>query len=116
MKIVVDSRIPFISDVLSEVAEVISLEGEEISPEVVRDADALVVRTRTQCDAQLLEGSKVQFVGTATIGFDHIDREYCSARGIEVATAAGSNRRAVLQWVGAVLARHLAQRALSPEE
>ncbi len=116
MKIVVDSRIPYISDVLSGVAELISMEGEEISPEVVRDADAMVIRTRTRCGAELLEGSKVQFVGTATIGYDHIDRDYCAARGIEVSTAAGSNRRAVLQWVGAVLARHLECCSLRPSE
>jgi erythronate-4-phosphate dehydrogenase len=80
------------------------LRGDEIRAEDVRDADAILTRTRTRCDSSLLDGSRVSFIGTATIGFDHIDMDYCAARGIEVATASGCNARGVLQWVSAALA------------
>lgn len=70
---------------------------------------ALIVRTRTRCDAALLDGSRVRFIATATIGFDHIDLDYCRRRQIGVATAAGCNARGVLQWIAAVL-HHLSQR------
>ena len=104
MKIVADSAIPFLRGVLEPFAEVRYLPGADISAADVRDADALVVRTRTRCGAALLEGSRVRMIATATIGFDHIDTAWCAAHGIEVSTAAGCNARGVLQWVGAVLA------------
>ncbi|MBP3356748.1 MAG: 4-phosphoerythronate dehydrogenase [Rikenellaceae bacterium] len=105
MKIVIDKDIPFLREALAPFAETVALPGREIAPEDVADADALIVRTRTRCDRQLLGGSSVRFVGTATIGFDHIDRTWCAAHGIEVATAAGCNARGVLQWVGACLTK-----------
>lgn len=104
MKVIVDKDIPFLAGVLEPFAEVVYLPGNQIVATDVRDADALIVRTRTRCDAALLEGSRVHFVGTATIGFDHIDREWCAANGITVCTAAGCNKRGVLQWVSAALA------------
>ena len=74
MKIVVDNKIPFIREKLALLAdEVVALRGTDISADDVQDADALIVRTRTRCDEALLKDSKVQFVATATIGFDHID-------------------------------------------
>lgn len=103
MKIVADSAIPFLRGVLEPYAEVNYLPGSAIAPCDVRDADALVVRTRTRCDAALLDGSRVRFIATATIGFDHIDLEYCRRKGIRVVTAAGCNARGVLQYIGAVL-------------
>ena len=104
MKIVADNAIPFLDGVLEPFAEVCRRPGREISAEDVRDADALVIRTRTRCDETLLAGSRVQMIATATIGFDHIDLAWCRRNGIEVATAAGCNARGVLQWVAAVLA------------
>ena len=82
----------------------------------VRDADALIVRTRTRCDAALLEGSSVKLIATATIGFDHIDTEYCRRHGIEVATAAGCNARGVLQYVAAALVRLSRVQAWEPAD
>ena len=108
MKIVADSAIPFLQGVLEPWAEVRYLPGSRIAAEDVRDADALVIRTRTRCDERLLAGSRVRLIATATIGFDHIDTAWCAAHGIRVATAAGCNARGVLQWAGAVLA-HLAR-------
>ena len=74
MKIVADSAIPFLQGVLEPWAEVRYLPGSRIAAEDVRDADALVIRTRTRCDERLLAGSRVRLIATATIGFDHIDR------------------------------------------
>lgn len=104
MKVVIDSAIPYIAGVLEPYAEVVYRAGEQFSSSDVRDADALIIRTRTRCDEALLEGSRVKLIATATIGFDHIDLQYCASRGIEVVTAAGCNAAGVLQWVAATLA------------
>ena len=82
MKVVCDSHIPFLKGVLEPYADVVYLPGNAITPDHVRDADALIVRTRTRCDTALLQGSKVRFIATATIGFDHIDTEWCESNGI----------------------------------
>ena len=83
MKVIVDNKIPYIKEAIEALAdEVVYLPGKEITPEVVKDADALITRTRTRCDRTLLAGSKVKFIGTATIGFDHIDTAYCHEAGI----------------------------------
>ena len=116
MKIVADTQRPYIADTLARVAQVVTLDGEGISPREVRDADILIVRTRTRCDSRLLEGSSVRVICTATIGYDHIDMEWCRQNGIEVITAAGCNSRAVLQYVAAVLALHLSRRAAEPSQ
>ena len=101
MKVIIDSAIPFIFGVLEPFAEVVYAQGDAFTPQMVADADALIIRTRTRCNSELLAGSK--FIATATIGFDHIDTEFCNAHGITVARAAGCNARGVLQWVAAVL-------------
>lgn len=105
MKIIIDRAIPFLHGVLEPWAETHYLAGSAIGPDDVRDADALIVRTRTRCNEQLLSGSRVRLIATATIGFDHIDTVWCAAHGIEVTTAAGCNARGVLQWVAAALVR-----------
>lgn len=103
MKIVIDDKIPFIRGVFEPYADIVYLPGGQISPADVRDADALVIRTRTRCDAALLDGSSVRMIATATIGYDHIDMDYCRRHGIHVVTAAGCNARGVVQWVCAAL-------------
>lgn len=105
IKIVIDKAIPFVKGVLEPYCRVGYIDGGEISPDDVRDADALMVRTRTRCDAALLSGSPVRAIATATVGYDHIDVQWCKDAGIEVFTAAGCNARGVLQWLAAVLAR-----------
>ena len=99
MKILVDKDIPFIKGVFEPYADVLYLSGKEFEPANVKDADALVIRTRTKCNAGLLEGSAVKFIATATIGMDHIDLEYCCRAGIAVANAAGCNAGGVMQYV-----------------
>ena len=103
MKIVCDNKIPFIRGVFEPWAEVVYLPGSETTPGVVRDADAVVTRTRTRCDAALLAGSSVRVVASATIGFDHIDTAWCEANGIRWANAPGCNAASVEQYVAAAL-------------
>lgn len=102
MKIVIDSNIPFIDGVF-EPFGVKVLYNECIDRDCIKDADALIIRTRTLCDATLLRRRSPRIIATATIGFDHIQMDYCAARGIKVVTAAGCNARAVAQWVFAAL-------------
>ena len=99
MKIVADKYIPFLEGVFEPYAEVVYKDGMEICREDVVDADALIIRTRTKCNASLLEGSKVRMIATATIGMDHIDLEYCRNHGITVQNAEGCNAGGVLQYV-----------------
>ncbi len=115
-KIVADSRIPYLRGVLEPWFDVVYAEGTAIGPEPVRDASALLVRTRTRCDAALLTGSAVEFIGTATIGFDHIDTAWCRAQGIEYATAAGCNARGVMQYMAAALTKLARRRGWRPAE
>ncbi len=99
MKITADRYIPFLKGVFEPYAEVVYKDGREIGPDDVRDSDALIVRTRTRCGRELLQGSRVGIVASATIGTDHIDTGWCAANGIEVANAAGCNAGGVLQYV-----------------
>lgn len=100
MKIVVDDKIPYIREKLALLtSEVVYLRGAEITASDVKDADALIVRTRTHCNEQLLSGSKVQFVATATIGFDHIDTDYLKQAGIAWTNCPGCNSGSVAQYV-----------------
>ncbi len=103
MKIVIDDKIPFIRGVFEPYAETVYAPGGAITADTVREADVLIIRTRTICNETLLAGSRVRMIATATIGYDHIDTAYCRRAGIEVATAAGCNARGVLQWVFAAL-------------
>lgn len=101
--LVADRDIPFLAGVLEAWFDVRYLPGREIGPAEVHDAAALLVRTRTRCDAALLEGSSVRLIATATIGADHIAKDYCTSRGIAVAAAPGCNAAAVAQYVMAAL-------------
>ena len=101
--VVVDRNIPFLDGVLEPWFEVRWRAGRDIGPDDVRDAAALLIRTRTRCDAALLDGSAVRFIATATIGTDHIDTAYCAAHGIAVASAPGCNAAAVAQYVRVAL-------------
>ena len=82
--IVIEDRIPFIKGVLESVADILYMPSGSIDATVMKDADALITRTRTRCDASLLEGSRCGIIATATIGTDHIDLDYCRAHGIAV--------------------------------
>ncbi len=100
-RVIADSNIPFLDILLGNEVELFLLSPEEITPCVMRNADALITRTRTRADAALLEGSRCSMVATATIGTDHIDFDYCRSHGIEVVSAPGCNAPAVAQYVWA---------------
>ena len=109
MKIVIDKKIPFINGVLEKYAEVVYLEGREISRRDLLSADALIIRTRTKCNKELLEGTGVRFIASATIGFDHIDTGYCEAHNVSWTNAAGCNSSSVQQYIAGALV-HLAEK------
>ena len=104
MKVIIDHKIPYIKEAISRIAdEVVFLPGNAFTKEEVKDADALIVRTRTVCNRELLEGSQVKFIATATIGYDHIDTEYCREAGITWTNCPGCNAGSVEQYVHSVL-------------
>lgn len=105
IKIVADSKIPFLQRRLGDEVELVAVPASDITPAVVADADALLVRTRTQCGRALLEKSAVRLVVTATIGTDHIDLGWCREKGIVVENAAGCNAPGVAQYVWSSLLR-----------
>ncbi|MBL1214637.1 MAG: 4-phosphoerythronate dehydrogenase [Ignavibacteriae bacterium] len=99
MKIIVDENIEFGVKAFSEFGEVISLNGREITNSILKDSDALIVRSITNVDEKLLSGTDIKFVGTATIGTDHVDTEYLSDSKIIFADAKGCNANAVKEYV-----------------
>jgi len=103
MKIIIDDKIPYIRGAFEGVAEVIYLPGSKTTPEVAKDADAIVTRTRTICNVKLLAGSSVKFIATATIGYDHIDTDYCDATDIKWTNAPGCNSKSVEQYIASTL-------------
>ena len=103
MKIVADKLVPFLEGVFEPYAEVVYIDGGGITHEDIIDADALIIRTRTKCNEQLLDGTKVSMIATATIGMDHIDLNYCKEHGIEVHNAQGCNAGGVMQYVFSAL-------------
>lgn len=99
MKIVADIEIPYLKGLLEPVAEVVYLPGRSIRRDDLIDADALIIRTRTKCNREMLEGTKVRFIGTTAIGYDHIDANYCEVKDIKWVNAPGCNSKAVAQYV-----------------
>ena len=102
MTIVIDAHIPFLLEAVQKAwpqVEIVPLTPEEIDAEAVRNADVLVVRTRTKVNEALLAGSRVQLVCTATIGFDHIDTAYCESHGIRWMSCPGCNAQAVCDYI-----------------
>ncbi len=103
MKIVADKDVPFLQGVFEPYAEVVYMAGRNISRQDVMDADVLIIRTRTKCGKELLEGTEVKMIATATIGLDHIDLDYCRMNGILVHNAEGCNAGGVMQYVFSAL-------------
>jgi erythronate-4-phosphate dehydrogenase len=103
MKIIIDDKIPFIRGIFEPFASVEYLPGGAITKGQLKDAEVLIVRTRTRCDRNLLEGTAVRFIATATIGFDHIDTNYCQEQGIRWTNAPGCNSGSVAQYIASAL-------------
>jgi len=99
VKIVADANIPLVTEAFGPLGRVEVLPADAIGPATVADADALLVRSVTRVGADLLDGSRVRFVATATIGIDHVDTAYLASRGIGFASAQGSNARSVAEYV-----------------
>jgi erythronate-4-phosphate dehydrogenase len=115
MNIIADENIPFVAECFSSIGEVETIPGREITPGVIADADVLLVRSITPLSADLLAGSKVRFVGTATIGFDHIDIEYLRRNNIGFASAPGSNANSAAEYVIAALLNIAEQHSIDLE-
>lgn len=99
MKIVADNTVPYLKGVAEPVADVTYLNSNEFTPSAIHDADALIVRSIDKCTRELLQGSRVRLITTATIGFDHIDISYCKEAGITWKNAPGCNAVSVAQYV-----------------
>lgn len=115
IKIVADSAIPFLEGVMEPYADVVYIPGNKICHEDIKDADALMIRTRTHCNAELLEGTSVKFIATATIGTDHIDFPYCDSHGIVVRNAPGCNAGGVMEYVFSALYGLASRKAINLE-
>ena len=105
LTVIADTHIPYLKGVLEPLADISYLPADKITSETVKDADALIVRTRTRCDQRLLEGSKVRFIASATSGTDHLDFDYCREQGIVCKSAPGCNSSSVAQYLAAALIR-----------
>lgn len=103
LKIVADENIPFVVKCCESLGDVETMPGRAMTAEAVRDADVLFVRSITKVNERLLGGGSVKFVGTATIGVDHIDQDYLSQKGIGFASAPGSNANSVAEYVIAAM-------------
>lgn len=103
MKIIADNKIPFLKGALEPYAEVEYLSPDKIVKEKLIDADVLIIRTRTKCDASLLEGTAIKFIATATIGYDHINADYCASKNIKWVSAPGCNSTSVMQYISSAL-------------
>lgn len=116
IRVIADCHIPFLQGTIDNIATVTYLAASEISNRTVKDADALLIRTRTHCNESLLNSSKVQFIGTATIGYDHIDTQYCLQKGIVWKNAPGCNAASVAQYIVAALLYMARKHSLSLTE
>ncbi len=103
IRIVADDKIPFLKGVLEPYADIKYFPGNKITPGILKQADALIIRTRTKCTPELLKDTKVRFIATATIGFDHIDTQFCKSQNIRWTNAPGCNSSSVQQYIAAAM-------------
>ena len=116
MKIVADTNIPFLKGVMEPYAQVLYLDAKDIDRQVLMDADALIIRTRTKCNREMLEGTMVKMIASATIGTDHIDLAWCKENGIEVQNAEGCNAGGVADYVFSALYGVASRRAIKLDD
>lgn len=113
MLIVADENIPLLDSFFGEIGEIRRVSGRTMTASDVRDAEVLLVRSVTRVGPELLEGSKVRFVGTATIGTDHVDEEWLARNGIRFSAAPGCNANSVAEYVLSVLSVHAERHGLA---
>lgn len=99
MHILIDDKIPYIAQAAQQLGKCTFKNGADITRDDLDGVDALIVRTRTHCNRQLLEGTSVRLVVTATIGFDHLDTDFLEAAGIAWTNCPGCNATSVAQYV-----------------
>lgn len=99
MRIVADENIPLVDEFFAEIGQITRVAGRTMAPEDLADADVLLVRSVTQVNEALLAASPVKFVGTATIGTDHVDLDYLQQQGIGFKSSPGCNAQAVVDYV-----------------
>ena len=112
IKIAADNKIPFLKGVLEPFVDIQYLNPSDITHNIIKDKDALIIRTRTHCNSELLEGTNVKFIATATIGYDHIDAEYCKRKNIKWINAPGCNSISVMQYMASALLTLAAKKEL----
>ena len=116
MKLVIDENIAYAEEIFSGYGEVILSHGRKITNEMLLDADALIVRSITKVNEELLKNTKVGFVGTATIGVDHIDLAYLAEKSIAFSDAKGCNADAVTEYVYTLVSKFLVSAGWTPRE
>jgi len=109
MKLIVDENIPQGKEAFGKFGEIFLSAGRSITNEMLLDADILIVRSITQVNEDLLKNTKVKFVGTATIGTDHVDKDYLEKENIVFADAAGCNAFSVAEYVVCAVNQYLTQ-------
>jgi erythronate-4-phosphate dehydrogenase len=114
ISVIIDEAIPFIRGFAEPFANVMYMAGNSIDSHHLKSANALIIRTRTICDSSLLEGTPVSLIGTATIGYDHIDTEYCKLKRIKWSSAPGCNSGSVMQYITAALLHLCVKYGLEP--
>lgn len=107
LRIVADENIPLLEAFCGDLGTLIRVDGRSLERDQLVGADVLLVRSVTRVDHSLLEGTAVRFVGTATIGTDHIDTGWLDSQGIAFASAPGCNANSVVQYVLSVLSLFL---------
>lgn len=112
-KIIADENIPGVREAFSHLGEVRLLPGRAITRETLLDANILLVRSITPVNAKLLQNTAVRFIGTATIGTDHVDTAYLERQNLAFASAAGSNANSVAEYVVAALVHHAVKNGFS---
>ncbi|RJP62008.1 MAG: 4-phosphoerythronate dehydrogenase [Ignavibacteriales bacterium] len=115
MKIIADENIPFAKEAFGCFGNLKLLPGRNISNAELKDAEILIVRSITTVDKNLLQGTRIKFVGTATIGFDHIDLDYLNESGITYANAAGCNADSVNEYVWAAIFKSVVEKKIPLE-
>ncbi|MBT3195470.1 MAG: 4-phosphoerythronate dehydrogenase, partial [Candidatus Ruthia sp.] len=99
MKLIIDDACYAYNEIFSQFGEIITMAGRDINAESVKDADVLIVRSRTKVNQDLLEGSQVKFVGSTVAGLDHVDQDYLAKNNITFFSAQGCNSMAVAEFV-----------------
>ncbi|MDP4174028.1 MAG: 4-phosphoerythronate dehydrogenase [Bacteroidota bacterium] len=112
-KLVVDENISYAAEAFSKFGQVKLMHGRKIDRQALSDADALIIRSITNVNEELLKGTPVKFVGTATIGTDHIDKGYLRENGIAFSSAKGCNADAVAEYVYSAMFHIMGKKGLT---